>query len=190
MPHEFSPKPAEPQSVRGPGPGAHPRTGPLGGGPAGRAGPASGSGSGGYQQAGGHQQAGGYGGGPRPTSYLQGAPVGFAGAVRGAFAHPLTFCGRASRSAFWWFELLAVIAYAVVSVISDRSTVAGVILDIIIGIPMVVANIALAVRRLHDADHTGWWWWIGFVPLIGWIIVLVFYLQPSTPGPNRYSPAR
>ena len=74
--------------------------------------------------------------------------------------------------------------------ISDRSTVAGVILDIIIGVPMVVANIALAVRRLHDADHTGWWWWIGWVPLIGWIIVLVFYLQPSTPGPNRYSPAR
>jgi len=146
--------------------------------------------TGGYQQPGGYQQAGGYGDGPRPTSYLQGAPVGFAGAVRGAVTHPLTFYGRASRSAFWWFQLLAVIAYAVVSVISDRSTVAGVILDIIIGIPMVVANIALSVRRLHDADHTGWWWLIGWVPLIGWIIVLVFYLQPSTPGPNRYSAAR
>ena len=147
--------------------------------------------SGGYQQAGGYRQAGGYGGfAPRPTSYLQGAPVGFAGAVRGAFTNLLTFSGRASRSAFWWFQLLAVIAYAVVSVISNNSTVAGVILDIIIGIPMAVANIALAVRRLHDASHTGWWWWIGFVPLIGWIIVLVFYLQPSTPGPNRYTPAR
>ena len=142
----------------------------------------------GYQQSGGYQQPGGYG--YRPTSYLQGAPVGFAGAARGAFTHPLTLRGRASRSAFWWFQLLAVIVYAVVSVISDRSTVAGVILDIIIGIPMVVANIALAVRRLHDADHTGWWWWIGFVPLIGWIVVLVFYLQPGTHGPNRYSPAR
>jgi uncharacterized membrane protein YhaH (DUF805 family) len=146
--------------------------------------------AGGYQQPGGYQQTGGYGGGPRPTSYLQGAPVGFADAVRGAFAHPLTLRGRASRSAFWWFQLLAVIAYAVVSVISDRSTVAGIILDVIIGIPMVVTNIALAVRRLHDSDHTGWWWWIGFVPLIGWIVVLVFYLQPSTPGANRYSPAR
>jgi uncharacterized membrane protein YhaH (DUF805 family) len=144
----------------------------------------------GYQQPGGSGY-GGYGGGaPRPTSYLDGAPVGFAEAVRGAFAHPLTLRGRASRSAFWWFQLLAVIAYAVVSVISNSSTVAGIILDIIIGIPMLVTNIALAVRRLHDGNHTGWWWWIGFVPLIGWIIVLVFYLQPSTPGPNRYSPAR
>jgi uncharacterized membrane protein YhaH (DUF805 family) len=148
---------------------------------------------GGYQQPGGYQQEGGYGGGygaPRPTSYLAGAPVGFADAVRGAFAHPLTLRGRASRSAFWWFQLLAVIAYAVVSVISNSSTVAGIILDVIIGIPMVVTNIALAVRRLHDSNHTGWWWWIGFVPLIGWIVSIVFYLMPSTPGRNRYNTAR
>ncbi|HEY5398252.1 MAG TPA: DUF805 domain-containing protein [Trebonia sp.] len=144
----------------------------------------------GNEQTGGYQQPGGYGGGPRPTAYLEGAPVGFAEAVRGAFKHPLTLRGRASRSAFWWFQLLAVIAYAVVSVISGRSTVAGIILDIIIGLPMLVINIALAVRRLHDSDHTGWWWWIGFVPLVGWIIAIVFYLLPSTPGPNRYSPAR
>jgi uncharacterized membrane protein YhaH (DUF805 family) len=148
-------------------------------------------GPGGYQQGpGGYQQSGGYGGGPRPTSYLQGAPVGFADAVRGAFTHPLTLRGRASRSAFWWFQLLAVIAYAVVSVISDYSTVAGIILDVIIGVPMLIANIALAVRRLHDSDHTGWWWWIGLVPLVGWIVAIVFYLLPSTPGPNRYSAVR
>jgi uncharacterized membrane protein YhaH (DUF805 family) len=147
-------------------------------------------GPGGYQQAGGYQQSGGYGGGPRPTSYLQGAPVGFADAVRGAFTNLVTLRGRASRSAFWWFQLLAVIAYAVVSIISDYSTVGGIILDVIIGVPMLIANIALAVRRLHDSDHTGWWWWIGFVPLVGWIVAIVFYLLPSTPGPNRYSAAR
>ena len=146
-------------------------------------------GQGGYQQAGGYGQAGGYRS-AGPLSYLHGAPVGFADAVRGAFTHPLTLRGRASRSAFWWFQLLAVIAYAVVSVISDRSTVAGIVLDVIIGIPLLVTNIALAVRRLHDSDHTGWWWWIGLVPLVGWIVAIVFYLLPSTPGPNRYSTAR
>jgi uncharacterized membrane protein YhaH (DUF805 family) len=145
--------------------------------------------AGGYQQPGGYQQTGGYSA-PRPTAYLDGAPVGFADAVRGAFTHPLTLRGRASRSAFWWFQLLAVIAYAVVSVISNSSTVAGIILDIVIGIPMVVTNIALAVRRLHDSNHTGWWWWIGFVPLVGWIVSIVFYLMPSTPGPNRYNTTR
>ena len=146
--------------------------------------------AGGYGQAGYGQGGYGYGGGYRPTSYLEGAPVGFAEAVRGAFKHPLTLRGRASRSAFWWFQLLAVIAYAVVSVISNESTVAGIILDIVIGLPMLVANLARAVRRLHDSDHTGWWWWIGFVPLVGWIVAIVFYLLPGTPGPNRYRPAR
>ena len=147
-------------------------------------------GPGGYQQGpGGYQQAGGYGS-AGPLSYLQGAPVGFADAVRGAFTHAVTLQGRASRSAFWWFQLLAVIAYAVVSVISNSSTVAGVILDIIIGIPILVTNIALAVRRLHDSNHTGWWWWIGLVPLVGWIVVIVFYLLPGTPGPHRYTPVR
>ncbi|MGD0701798.1 MAG: DUF805 domain-containing protein [Trebonia sp.] len=140
---------------------------------------------GGYPQAG-APPGGGYTG-TAPTAYLQGAPVGFAGAVRGALGHILVFRGRASRSAFWWFALLEIIAYAIVGVISSRSTVAGVILDIIVGIPMVLAGLSLTVRRLHDADHTGWWWWIGFVPLVGWIILLIFYLLPGTPGPNRYN---
>jgi len=144
---------------------------------------------GGYQQ-GGYRHGGYQAGGYRPTSYLQGAPVGFGDAVRGAFQHPLTFRGRASRSAFWWFQLLAVIAYAVVSIISDRSTVAGIILDIIIGVPMIVTHIALAVRRLHDSDHRGWWWWIALVPVVGWIVAIVFYLLPSTPGPNRFNTVR
>jgi uncharacterized membrane protein YhaH (DUF805 family) len=126
-------------------------------------------------------------GAPGTLSYLLGAPVGFGDAVRNAFGHLLAFHGRASRSAFWWFALLAVIAYGVISYLSDRSTVLGVILDIVIGIPFIVASISLAVRRLHDSDKSGWWWWIGFVPVIGGLILLVMYLLPSTRGPNRFN---
>jgi uncharacterized membrane protein YhaH (DUF805 family) len=140
---------------------------------------------------GGPQPGDGYdpGGGGRP-SYLNGGPVGFADAVRGAIANILTFRGRASRSAFWWFALLQAVAYVIVSWISDRSTAAGVILDILIGLPLLVAGISLAVRRLHDSDKRGWWWWIGFVPVVGEIILLVFYLLPGTRGPNRFNVAR
>jgi uncharacterized membrane protein YhaH (DUF805 family) len=139
-----------------------------------------------YQRPGAEYGSGGLG----TLSYLQGAPVGFGGAVRNAFGHLLTLRGRASRSAFWWFALLAVIAYAVISYISDRSTVAGVILDIIVGIPFILASISLAVRRLHDSGKSGWWWWIGFVPVIGGLILLIMYLLPSTRGPNRFNVAR
>ena len=54
---------------------------------------------------------------------------------------------------------------------------------------MIVAGITVAVRRLHDTNRTGWWWWIGWVPFFGWIVLLVFYLLRGTPGPNRYSVA-
>ena len=139
----------------------------------------------------GYGPGGGYPpGGPGPLTYLQGAPVGFAEAAQGAMNNIVTFRGRASRSAFWWFALLQFIVYTVISWISDWSRPVGIILDIIIGIPLIVAGISVAVRRLHDTDRTGWWWWIGWVPFFGWIVLLVFYLLRGTPGPNRYSFAR
>jgi uncharacterized membrane protein YhaH (DUF805 family) len=138
-----------------------------------------------YPPAGGH-----YPGGARPLSYLDGAPVGFGDAVRGGVGNIFTYRGRASRSAFWWFALLEVIAYLIVSWISDVSTVAGVIVDILVALPLILAGISLAVRRLHDSGRTGWWWWIGFVPVVGGIVLLVFYLLPGTPAPNRYNVTR
>ena len=74
--------------------------------------------------------------------------------------------------------------------ISDESTIAGIIVDILVALPLILAGIALAVRRLHDSDRSGWWWWIGFVPVVGGIILLVFYLLPGTRGPNRFNHAR
>jgi uncharacterized membrane protein YhaH (DUF805 family) len=131
-----------------------------------------------------------YPGGAKPVGYLDGAPVGFGEAVGGAVRNIFTYWGRASRSAFWWFALLEVIAYLVVSWISYDSRVAGIILDIVVGLPLILTGIALAVRRLHDSGRTGWWWWIGFVPVVGGIVLLVFYLLPGTPGPNRYNVTR
>jgi uncharacterized membrane protein YhaH (DUF805 family) len=181
----YSPDPyADPVQEHVPGQGA------WGGGQPGQPGNDQAS-YGGYPQSGagpgnGYPPGGGYAG-ATPTAYLEGAPVGFGAAVRGAFSHILTFRGRASRSAFWWFTLLAIIAYVVVSIITNQSKVAGTILDIVVGIPMWLANLSLTVRRLHDANHTGWWWWIGFVPIVGWIVLLIFYLTPGTPRPNRYN---
>jgi len=107
-----------------------------------------------------------------------------------AISNIVTLRGRASRSAYWWFALLQVIAYLVVGFVSDASRPVGIVLDIVIGIPLVIAGISLAVRRLHDTNRTGWWWWIGFIPIIGGIILLVFYLLRGTLGPNRYNVAR
>ena len=51
-----------------------------------------------------------------------------------------------------------------------------------------IPNRAVAVRRMHDQDKSGWWILIGFVPFIGGIWLLILYLIGGTPGPNRFGP--
>lgn len=48
--------------------------------------------------------------------------------------------------------------------------------------------LSVAVRRLHDLDRTGWWYLIILVPLIGLIVLLVFFVTRGTSGPNRFGP--
>jgi uncharacterized membrane protein YhaH (DUF805 family) len=58
----------------------------------------------------------------------------------------------------------------------------------IYALAMIIPSIAVAVRRLHDTDRTGWWCLIGFVPFIGAIVLLIFFVLDSTPGTNRFGP--
>jgi uncharacterized membrane protein YhaH (DUF805 family) len=125
-------------------------------------------------------------GGGEQRSYLQGGPVGFSQAISEAFRNIFAWTGRASRSAFWWFALFYILVSIAIGVITQASRPLGTTLDIIIGIPVFFASLALSIRRLHDAGHTGWWWLIGFVPVLGWIVLLVFYLQPGAPSRNRF----
>jgi uncharacterized membrane protein YhaH (DUF805 family) len=103
------------------------------------------------------------------------------------------FSGRARRTEFWYFVLFNIIVTIVLSLI-DRliGTFSGTanlgILSGIYGLAVVIPTLAVTVRRLHDTDRTGWWILIGLIPLIGTIVLLVFYLTPGTPGSNRYGP--
>lgn len=51
----------------------------------------------------------------------------------------------------------------------------------------IIPGLAVSVRRLHDADLSGLWWLLAFVPL-GGVVILVFHVLDGTPGPNRYGP--
>jgi len=48
--------------------------------------------------------------------------------------------------------------------------------------------ISVIVRRLHDTDRSGWWYWIGLIPLVGAILLLVWFCTRGTSGPNRFGP--
>ena len=102
------------------------------------------------------------------------------------------FSGRSRRKEYWFFVLFVVIISIVLSIIdslvgTDRSTGVG-LFGTIFSLAILIPSIAVTVRRLHDIDRTGWWVLISLVPLIGWIVLLVFTVQDSTPGTNRYGP--
>ena len=103
------------------------------------------------------------------------------------------FSGRSRRKEYWYFVLFVVFISIVLSIVDnligayDRSSGAG-LLSSIFSLAVLIPSIAVSVRRLHDIDRTGWWVLISLVPLVGWIVLLVFHVQDSTPGPNRYGP--
>jgi uncharacterized membrane protein YhaH (DUF805 family) len=128
---------------------------------------------------------GGYApGGPR--GYLQGGPVSFGEAISQAFRNTFTYQGRASRSAYWWFALGMVIAGIVLVILASVLKTFGVFIDVIAYIALTLTGLSLTIRRLHDTDRSGFWWFIGLVPFVGGIVLLVFTLLEGTPGPNRF----
>jgi uncharacterized membrane protein YhaH (DUF805 family) len=99
-----------------------------------------------------------------------------------------TFEGRASRPEFWLWTLLnfivCVVLYVISVMIHDQYTV----LYYIYALATLIPNIAVAARRLHDTDRSGWWQLIVLVPLIGIILLLVWYCFRGTEGSNRFGP--
>jgi len=110
--------------------------------------------------------------------------VSFTDAIRDGFSKYVTFSGRSSRSAYWWWYLFGILVL-VVSLAIDYALGAGGILYVLVALAMLLPNLAVLVRRLHDAGHSGWWLLIGLLPLIGAIVLLVFTLQGSD-QPNQW----
>jgi uncharacterized membrane protein YhaH (DUF805 family) len=97
------------------------------------------------------------------------------------------FSGRAHRREFWMFTLIDVIIVIVISVVEGLVGSFGIIC-LIYNLAVLIPCIAVTVRRLHDTDRNGWWILISLIPLIGAIVLLVFTVQDSKPGENRYGP--
>jgi len=98
------------------------------------------------------------------------------------------FEGRARRPEFWYFCLFYVITYFVLGAVDlmlfgDQKTLAT-----IFGLAFLVPSISVVVRRLHDTNRSGWWTVIGLIPLVGILVLLVFFSQDSDVGENAYGP--
>jgi uncharacterized membrane protein YhaH (DUF805 family) len=112
--------------------------------------------------------------------------MSFSEAVRDGFDHYVNFEGRASRSSFWWWVLFTFIVGVVANILD--AAIDATIFSIIVGLGLILPNLSKAIRRLHDTGRTGWWLLIILVPLIGFIVLLIFYLEKSDPAENEYGP--
>lgn len=117
--------------------------------------------------------------------------MSFATAVRTCLSKYVDFSGRARRSEYWYFFLFFMIVSFVAGFIDGllgMTTFAGFgILSIVVLLALLLPSLAVAVRRLHDTDRTGWWLLLGFIPFAG-LVLLVFYCLDSKPGDNQYGP--
>lgn len=110
----------------------------------------------------------------------------FGEAVRSGFDHYVKFDGRASRPAFWWWVLFVILVSIAANIID--LAIGTPVFTALVGLGLLLPGLSVSIRRLHDTNRTGWWILIYLIPLIGLIVLLVFYLQQGDPGENRYGP--
>ena len=133
--------------------------------------------------------------------------MGFKEAIESALKQKYaTFSGRASRSEYWWFVLFVILVAIVLSLVmvagmdfntGEFGTLAmlgGGLLGIFY-LGILIPSIAVAVRRLHDRNMSGWWYLgfiaLSFIPVVGFvasIAMLVIFCLKGTDGDNRFGP--
>ena len=102
--------------------------------------------------------------------------------------------GRASRSEFWKGSLgnalLLGIAFCILELLLATSELAMLFVTLQTVVSLVTSWIGtiLTMRRLHDIGKSGWWCWIGLIPLIGGILLLIWACTASEATENQYGP--
>ena len=111
------------------------------------------------------------------------------------------FSGRARRKEFWMFTLFNMIIVTVaggiaallvimgISTLKTWMPIIGYILLAVLSLyylAIFIPSLAISVRRLHDIGKSGWWFLIVFVPLVGWIVLIIFFLFDSQPSANKW----
>jgi uncharacterized membrane protein YhaH (DUF805 family) len=104
------------------------------------------------------------------------------------------FAGRARRTEFWMFTLFSVIISIVLGLLDNllgltfvSGTTSG-WLGLIYSLAVLLPSLGVSVRRLHDTGRSGWWLLIGLVPIVGAIVLIVFWATAGNPGPNAHGP--
>lgn len=111
-------------------------------------------------------------------------------AITSGFSNYVTFSGRARRAEFWYWALFLFImnialSFGEVMMFAPQVGTYGPLTGLF-SLGTFLPSLAIAVRRLHDRDRSGWWYLLVFLPLIGWIVLLIWFCLPGSVGANRF----
>ena len=97
------------------------------------------------------------------------------------------FDGRARRKEYWMFLLFNFVIAAALGLVGRVIGLGGA-LQALYTLGVLIPGLAVSVRRLHDTGRSGWWLLVVLVPLVGWLIVLYFMVQPGETAENSHGP--
>ena len=125
----------------------------------------------------------------------------FSESIRTCFSKFVTWEGRAARSEYWYFVLFGFLCQIAAGIVDSvlgtgfkyNDPMTGEVQSmfygwvyLLTGLALFLPSLAALVRRLHDSDRSGWWYWIALVPLIGVILLVVWLASRGTNGSNRF----
>lgn len=118
-------------------------------------------------------------------------PMSFGQAVSACFAKYGDFTGRARRAEYWYWVLFTFLANFAVSFLAGLLFGVGSSEQIglywLALLSLALPGFTALVRRLHDTNRSGWWYWI-ILTIIGAIPLLIWLCEEGTPGDNKYGP--
>ena len=120
--------------------------------------------------------------------------MGFSDAVQNVLMNNYAnLDGRASRSEYWWFVLfnliVSIVTFVIDSTLGTMVTYDMGYVGLIALLALLLPNVSVSVRRLHDIGKSGWWILLAIIPIVNFIgifVFLVFTLMEGEKQPNQY----
>ncbi|MCO7124410.1 DUF805 domain-containing protein [Sporolactobacillus shoreicorticis] len=96
------------------------------------------------------------------------------------------FSGRATRTEYWMFVLFNFFILVIARLIDWLLPSSVPIIYSLYSLAVLIPTFAVGARRLHDIGKTGWWQLIGFIPILGWIVLLIYFCTDTQDKENVY----
>jgi uncharacterized membrane protein YhaH (DUF805 family) len=100
--------------------------------------------------------------------------MNFQESIKTCFQKYADFNGRASRPEYWWFALFCFLVSCALNFITPA-------ISMLFSLATMLPSLAVGARRLHETNRSGWWQLLWLVPIVGWIVIIIFLAQPGQP---------